>query len=193
MNAVRLTLVLVLVMIPRSYGQGLFFFSNLSAPTRLGTLDGPLAGPGTWAQMLAGPAADSLVGVGTPQEHITNGLVFDGVVEVPGIPAMNYAYVQMAAWDGTLWGTNLSGVPADQLGRTDTVTVFLTYPFDPQLRPLFTQPAIVPVAEPSVLALTLLAGTVLFVWSGVRHRAWYLTPREPVPPARQGSELSRPL
>ncbi len=193
MNAVKLAVALVLVMIPRSHGQGLFFFSNISAPTRLGTLDGPLAGAGTWAQMLAGPGAESLVRVGTPQEHITNGLVFDGVVEVPGVPALTFASVQMVAWDGTLWGTNLTGVPADQLGRTDIVAVFLTYPWQPQEAPHFMQPAIVPVPEPSVLALALLAGAALLVRNGGRHHARCLTPREPAPPARRSSALSRPL
>jgi len=161
---------LVLVMVPRSYAQGMFLFSNISAPTRLWTIDGPLAGPGIWAQMLAGPGADSLAAIGIPQEHYTNGRVSGDVVAVPDIPAMNSAYVQMVAWDGTLWGTNLTGVPADQLGRTDTVTVFLTYPFDPHIAPRFTQPAIVPIPEPSVLALTVLAGAALFVWRRRRGR-----------------------
>ncbi len=176
----------------QAYSQGLFYVHNGSAPTRMWSIDGPLAGPGIWGQMLAGPTADSLAAVGVPLEHSVRGIIADGVVEVPGVPALTFASVQMVAWDGTLWGTNLSGVPQDQLGRTDAVAVLLTYPIEPQFAPVFTQPAIVPVPEPSVLALTLLAGAVLFVQSGVRHRARYVPPREPAPLARQGQAFARP-
>jgi len=50
----------------------------------------------------------------------------------------------MVAWDGTRWGTSLSGVPPDQLGRTDIVRHYLLSIFSPPLPPNFMQPAIVP-------------------------------------------------
>ncbi len=165
-----LVVVFVLLTAAHASGQGLFYANNGSAPTRMGSIDGPRAGPGIWGQMLAGSTPESLTAIDMPREHSVYGTVNFGVITVPGVPAMNSAYVQMAAWDGTLWGTNLSGVPADQLGRTDTVTVFLTYPFDPQIAPQFTQPAIVPVPEPSVLALTFLAGAAVLVRCSVWRR-----------------------
>jgi hypothetical protein len=139
------------------YAQGVFLFFNASAPTRIGSLDGSLAGTGIWAQMLAGPTFSSLLPVGMALEHATNGLV-GGVVRVavPTVPAREVAQVQMVAWDGTLWGTSLAGVPTDQLGRTDVVPVFLTTGVFPDVTfsPSFNQPAIVPpIPEPSTLAL----------------------------------------
>lgn len=50
-------------------GQGYFYFGNFSAPTRLWSADGPLAGRGICAQMLVGDAPDSMVPVGNPAEH----------------------------------------------------------------------------------------------------------------------------
>ncbi len=182
--------VFVLLIAVQAYSQGLFYANNGSAPTRMGSIDGPRAGPGIWGQMLAGWTPESLSAIDVPREHSTYGTINFAIIAVPDIPPINLAYVEMVAWDGTLWGTNLSGVPQDQLGRTDAVTVLLTYPFEPQFGPVFTQPAIVPVPEPSVLALGLLAAAVLFVRSGARHRARYVAPREPAAAARQGSALS---
>ena len=160
----------------KAYSQGLFHFSNLGGMlTRIGSVDGPLAGPEIWAQMLAGPRPDSLAPVGVPIEHllfngVPTGAVSDGAVAVPGILPFETAYVKMLAWDGTRWGTVLSGVPPDQLGMTDIVPVFLTdnkigFPRAPH----FTQPAIVPIPEPSAFALVLVGGAALFL-SRTRRR-----------------------
>jgi len=154
----------------QAYAQGTFYFSNFRAPTRLWTIDGPPAGRGIWAQMLAGTTVEDLVSIGVPREHLADGVVYGGVVTVPGIPEFETAYLQMVAWDGQLWGTNLAGVPTDQLGRTDTVPHDLGGSIMPALSPLFTQPAIVPIPEPSVLALTVLAGAALFIRRRLRHR-----------------------
>jgi MYXO-CTERM domain-containing protein len=140
--------------------QGSFVFNNLSAPTRIGASNGPLAGAGIWGQMLAGSNVNSLFPVGSPAEHFPNGIADGGRVMVPGIAAYNYAQVQMVAWDSAFWGTSLAGVPTDQLGRTDIVSVFLTTGVFPDVAflPQFTQPAIVPpIPEPSVWALAVLA------------------------------------
>ena len=56
-------------------GQGTFLLSTSTARTRIGSTNGPLAGPGIWGQALAGFTADSLTPVGFPSEHWTNGLV----------------------------------------------------------------------------------------------------------------------
>ncbi len=165
-----LTAVTLLLTAAYAGGQGLFYANNGSAPTRMWSIDGPRAGPGIWGQMLAGWTPESLTATDVPREHSIYGTINFGIIAVPDIPPINLAYVEMVAWDGALWGTNLSGVPQDQLGRTDAVTVLLTYPFEPQFAPVFTQPAIVPVPEPSVFALGLLAGAALFAGRHLRQR-----------------------
>lgn len=154
--------------------QGLFLFLNLNARTQIGSLSGPLAGPGNWAQMVAGSQSNVLTAVGVPVEHVGAGIVSGGEVAVPGIPGEEYAFLQLVAWDGTIWGTSLSGVPAEQLGRTDIDRHQLSFFFQPMAAPHFTQPAVVPpIPEPSVWALGLL-GSLLFFWrlrSGRIHRS----------------------
>jgi hypothetical protein len=145
-----------------SYGQGVFAGVNGTAPTRLGSLDGPLAGTNIVGQMLAGPSPSSLQPVGPSAYHRTNGFwsVPSNRITVPDVPLYEFAYVQLLAWDSTYWGSSLAGVPSDQLGRTDIVTVFLTTGMFPDIvhAPVFTQPAIVPpIPEPSVWALGVLA------------------------------------
>ena len=110
------------------WAQGYFAFTlNVEAPTHLGSIDGPLAGPGIWAQMLAGLVPDSLTPVGWAAEHQPGGLVNSGAAEIfvpfsrhdPGY-GQGDVFVQMVAWDGTVWGTSLADVPLNQLGHTDT-------------------------------------------------------------------------
>jgi hypothetical protein len=146
------------------YAQGVFFFANPGAPTRVGSIDGSLAGTNIFGQMLAGSLPDALNAIGMPVSHFEGGAV-GGKVEVPAIAPHNFAYVQLVAWDSILWGTTPAGVPPDQLGRTDIVMVALTTGIFPEgtFAPHFTQPAIVPIPEPSVWMLGLLAGGLAFV------------------------------
>src|SRR5260370_28215072 len=146
-------------------GQGWFDCSNAYARTWIGSLDGPLAGSGIWAQMLVGPTSESLVPIGVPVEHdpLGIGLADGGFIQVPGIPPCGTAYLRMVAWDGVRWGTSLAGVPATQFGATDTVPVRLGGPIftcDPIPIPFFRQPAVVPVPEPSGLAIAAVCGLV---------------------------------
>jgi hypothetical protein len=142
--------------------QGVFIGSNASARTRLVSFDGPLAGTNIMGQMLAGANPSSLQPVTAAIYHYTGGVfaVPSAQVTVPDVPPNQFAYVQLLAWDSIFWGSSLAGVPTDQLGRTDVVTVFLTtgvFP-DTAYLPRFTQPAIVPpIPEPSVWALGVLA------------------------------------
>lgn len=162
------------------FSQGMFLFSNVRAPTRIGAVDGPLAGPGIWAQMLVGTNSESLTPVALPREHRGNGFVSGfTTITVPDIDGGTLAYVQMWAWDGARWGTSLAGVPNDQLGKTDIVPIFLTFSFDPQFAPLFNQSAIVPIPEPSAFALTVVGAGVLWFAARTRRRASF--PRPPAP------------
>ncbi|HXU77443.1 MAG TPA: hypothetical protein VN794_12800 [Methylomirabilota bacterium] len=141
------------------YAQGVFVGSNISARTRVGSLDGPFAGTNIVGQMLGGASPSSLHPVG-PIDYHNNGEFAIARITVPDVPANEYAYVQLLAWDSTFWGTNLAGVPNDQLGRTDIASVLLTTGTFPDVvySPGFTQPAIVPpIPEPSAWALAVLA------------------------------------
>jgi hypothetical protein len=142
------------------YAQGVFVGSNISARTRVGSLDGPFAGTNIVGQMLGGASPSSLHPVGPIDYHNNGEFAVSPYITVPDVPPNQFAYVQLLAWDSIFWGSSLAGVPTDQLGRTDVVTVFLTtgvFP-DTAYLPRFTQPAIVPpIPEPSVWALAVLA------------------------------------
>jgi len=163
--------------------QGVFSGANLGAPTRLWSADDPLAGTNVLGQFLAGSTADSLTPVGRFDIH-QNGDFFVGRVTVPNVPVGQRAYVQLVAWDSAFWGSSLANVPADQLGRTDIVRVFLTtgvFP-DGAFNPHFTQPAIVPVPEPSVPGLGALGLGLLLVgsrWHARARRPAFRTSRWP--------------
>ena len=156
------------------YAQGVFTGSNLTARTRVGSVDGPFAGTNIVGQMVGGSAPSSLQPVG-PIDYHNNGEFAIAYITVPDVPVYEYAYVQLLAWDSSLWGTTLANVPAHQLGRTDVVTVFLTTGVFPDVTflPQFTQSAIVPpIPEPSAWALGILAlgalGMRRFVTKAVR-------------------------
>jgi len=165
----------LLALDPAAQAQGVFDFNNNFARTRIGSIDGPLAGSGIWAQMLVGPTADNMAPVGVAVEHGSPaiGLVDGGIVAVPGMPPCTFAYLEMVAWDGQLWGTSLSAVPANRLGMTDTVRVLLgggPIPCEAIPIPFFRQPAVVPVPEPSGLAITVVCGLVALGFHAVRMR-----------------------
>lgn len=163
-----LVLSLSLVLPSSSLAQGYFLFRNPDAPTHIGSLDGPLAGSNVYAQALVGVTADNLVPVGSPTFHL-QGFVFGVGVTVPFAAPGSFVEVQMAAWDETLWGANFATVPTGQLGLTDIVRVWLTDPVQQPDWPSFTQSAIVPVPEPSVFALILVAGSAAAAWHLRRH------------------------
>ncbi len=157
-----------------AWSQGQFLFLNVTAPTRIGTVDGPIAGTNFWGQMLGGVSMDLLQPLGSPLAHGPNGYMYGGEITMPNAPCDSLGYVQFVAWDGSLWGTSLAAVPPDQIGRTDIVGVRLTcFPL-PVYGPDFMQPAVVPVPEPSVGALCLLGGGVL--WFS-RRRYVFSVPR----------------
>ncbi len=139
-----------------SHAQGEFLATNGSAPTRVGIINGPLAGQAYLGQFLAGATVDSLAPVGAPIEH-REGRVLASAGIVPGLACGTIAQMQMVAWDSTVWGTSLQDVPVNQLGRTDVVPVNLSCSPVPLVGPVFRQPAIVPpVPEPSTSLLLML-------------------------------------
>jgi hypothetical protein len=164
-----------------SHGQAIFEFENVFAPTRIGSIDGPLAGTGIWSQALAGQTPDSLAPVGVPVEYgpMAAGIVPPQLVEPPNLQVCATAYVKMVAWDGTLWGQSLASVPRSQLGMTDTVPVFMSNAGLETCGPIqitrFNQAAVVPVPEPSVLGIATAAGLGCWLFGGVlrRHKHGY--------------------
>ncbi len=170
----QLLLLLVLSVASSTYSQGTFQFYNPTAPTRIGSLDGPLAGTGIWGQALIGTSVDSLSPFGMPLEHEANGVVPPIIIAVPGVFAGESVFVQMAVWDGHVWGNSLADVPANQIGYTDIVPRVLASPTQPNLFPDFTEPAVVPaVPEPGFLSMTILGGMALFCavnWDRCRRK-----------------------
>ena len=158
---------LVLFLAVSSFSQGTFLPGNLSARTRVGTIDGPLAGTNFLGQFLVGLAPTSLSPVGPAIAHM-NGSVAADTQAVPGIDGGTTVYIQLAAWNRAVWGETFDNVPFDQFGRTDIVPHSLSYSFDPSFAPQFTMPAIVPVPEPSTWALVVLGAGAL--WCGARAR-----------------------
>ncbi len=146
------------------HGQGFFQFSNTHAPTHLYTIDGPLAGPEIYAQMLVGRTESSLEPIWHSVAHIGQGIAVNQVVDVPGSYPGELVYIQMVVWDSRLWGTALADVPENQLGMTDVVPHYLSGGTLPAFAPDFTRSAVVPVPEPSFPVLILLGiGVVWFI------------------------------
>jgi len=143
---------------------GRFLPVNNAVPTHLGSIDGPLAGPGIWGQFLAGETSDSLVPVDIPREHREGGFIGGASIYLPNLYCGTIAQVQLVAWDGTIWGTAFENVPANQLGKTDIAPVRLSCYLYPDFGPAFTQPAIVPpIPEPSAMVVIALSFGFLVV------------------------------
>ncbi len=98
-----------------------------------------------------------------PLEHQANGVVPEAVMTVPGVFAGESVFVQMAAWDGTVWGTSFGQVPANQIGYTDVLYLGLVSGQGlPAELTRFTKPAVVPpVPEPGVLAMIVVGGMAM--------------------------------
>ncbi len=139
--------------------QGHFLIYNASAPTHLTSADGPTAGRGIYGQMLFGETPDSLAPVYVALEHAPNGVVgpITFVVDDWTCLTQTSGYAQFLAWDGTRYGTDLANVPQGAIGRTDIVPVSVTCLVQPATAPIFSRGAVVPIPEPSLIALSLLS------------------------------------
>ncbi len=135
-------------------------------------MDGPFAGPGILGQALVGVSQNSLSPLGPALEHRTPGVVGPANLSVPGVFADDIVFVQLAAWDGAIWGDALAEVPANQIGYTDIIPVKLATPTQPYPVPEFTRSAVVPpVPEPDTIAMIILGWAVLmFAAAGYRRR-----------------------
>lgn len=164
MKKLVLSSMLSFVLTISAFSQGQFNFWNPQSRTRIGSLDGPYASINIWGQMLVGTSPNTLAPVYVPLTH-ASGYVGNGgtIVTVAGIGCFQAAYFQLVAWDGNRWGTDLSAVPQDQLGKTDVVGMALACELYPSYHPSFTQAAVVPVPEPSVVTLAV-AGAGLLLW-----------------------------
>lgn len=165
--ALRFLVLCFVAGISPAFGQGYFVFQNLTAPTRIGSLDGPFAGATFLGQALVGTNGGSLFLVGPSFPHTSEGLILARRLEVPLSP-LDYprVFVQMAAWDGSRWGNDLLGVPPDQIGYTDTVEVALRLYIQAHERTWFTMPAVIPIPEPGITGLFAF-GFLLSLW--LRH------------------------
>ncbi len=169
-------LVIFLLAGERVRGQGEMNFTNIlpggaDVRTRVGSIDGPLAGTDYSAILLAGPTPDSLTPVGPSVRHLAVGLFSGGTRRIPGIPAGEQAFTQVAAWNGEVWGDEFTLVPRDQIGFSDTAEIVLdvvasTRPV-PTMR--ITRPPVVPIPEPSSCAL-FVVGCALLLFRGGRKQ-----------------------
>lgn len=175
MSSIRLLTAGMVLVMAQALGQGTIHPFTGGARTHVGSIDGPLAGTNILGQLFVGHTPDTLAPLDGPYYH-RNGLVVAGIIVVWGYPQGSTAYVQMWAWDWTVWGMTLDLVPPDQFGKTDIISVYL--PGGTQWADTrFTQPAVVPlVPEPSVSMLGLLG--VSLVWLRCRRL------QVPVPPRR---------
>jgi hypothetical protein len=163
------TLILMLLLLACAYNgeaQGMFIYDNISAPTRIGSLNGPLAGTNTWGQMLLGLSENSLVAIGYPQRH-SYGTIDERAYTAEGIPPLTPVYIQMAAWSD-VWGPSINDVPVNQVGKSDVYCTWLTTDPAPIYAPYFTIPAVVPVPEPTILSAVFLGFILLCLQSCCR-------------------------
>jgi len=143
---------------------------NGDARTRLGSIDGPLAGEEIWAQAFAGFTPTSLQPVDNSVPHLPDlgikqleGYFNLGITIIPDIPLDTPGFVQVAAWDSSVWGRDFRQVPETQFGYSE-VAPFRAYrgaPNPPSLV-LLTKSIIVPtIPEPETWALLAMGGLLM--------------------------------
>lgn len=165
----RLPLVLLFTIgVLGSYGQGYFDFRNGGAPTRVGSIDGPLAESNIVSQILAGVDGLTLTPVGDPMPNHLGVIVTRNIVEVPFLNTQDTAFVRYAAWDASIWGMDYRKVPSGAVGISSLSTVFLYQKDrDAYLTPVFQGGVVVPLSVPEPETVVLFGCWALFV--GFRH------------------------
>jgi len=154
--------------------QGELEYRTSGAPTRVGALDGPVAGTNIWGVLLGGSAPDSLSPLGVPVPHVDGYLEPNVplqeqwpvplqrflIVQVPGVPEEGFAYLQLVAWDGA-WGISQDQVPEAYQARSEIINQQLfNFPWPSPAR--FEQSLVVQlIPEPSGSSLALLGGMMV--------------------------------
>lgn len=146
--------------------DGFFEFANYSAPTYIGSREGPRAGQNVVSLPLVGLSYDSLSPIGDSHSNINgSGVVAPYLVNVSYAGPDDTVFVRLAAWNASQFGVNISSVPSFAIGYSDVVQVHLsTSPFQVYQRPQFMQSAIVPttVPESSLLVLAAVGAVAMF-------------------------------
>ncbi len=145
------------------------FINIVTVPTRIGSVDGPLAGPEILGQLFVGLDPDHLFPLEPPRPFDSG--IYAGLVNTvdqfpcgPDYDLLYEGYVQLVAWNGALWGDSLDQVPLDQIGRTDIAAhEFTCPPYPISALSYFTKPAVVPIPEPA-LGVLMLVTTSFWLW-----------------------------
>ena len=149
------TLVLSLCAVAASlsvYAQGTFQALNLDTRA-VDSPGGAQVGAGNTGQWYAGADAGSLAPVGAETAILAAGLVSAGVVTVDGIAGGADAAVRLDVWNDEI------GVP----GQSDVGSVTLAGGIDIPQRPSgLGVEIVVPIPEPSTIALAVFGGAALF-------------------------------
>ena len=158
------------VLLHKTYGQGYFQFQGGGAPTRVGSIDGPLAGFNIVSQILAGVDGLTLTPVGDPKPNYLGIIPERNIVEVPFLNTQDTAFVRYAAWDASIWGMDYRKVPSEDVGISSLSTVFLYQKDrDAYLNPLFHGAVFVPlsVPEPGSVVMAGLGLGVLWAYASI--------------------------
>ncbi len=145
------------------------FDNYVTLRTRVGSADGPLAGPDILGQLFVGLDPDHLFPLEPPRPFDSG--IYAGLVNTvdqfpcgPDYDLLYEGYVQLVAWNGALWGDSLDQVPLDQIGMTDIAhQTFFCPPYPIVAVTGFTVPAVVPIPEPAPGFLTLVI-TSFWLW-----------------------------
>ena len=141
---------------------------NGNARTRLGSIDGPLAGKEILAYAFAGLTPSSLQPFGNSSQHFVDingnplGLFYLDY-GIPFIPLRTPGFAQVVAWDASVWGADYSKVPESQIGYSEVT------PFEPDFGAPgpgpgihLTKSIIVPtIPEPGTWALLAMGGLLM--------------------------------
>ena len=155
-------------------GQGTIVVANSAAVNgvRANVTDNPgtpVTGPTMWAQVYAGPSADSLTPQGAPVNFLTGtnaGLISAQTIAVASVAPGANVFVQLRGWEGALGSTYESSYTRTATGLSNIVGPFVTggAGSPPSTPPNVTglRSFVIGAPEPSTYAMALIgAGALL--------------------------------